>query len=206
MEKLTRGLAPSENVSARRYGRGFEAANPSVSETFFRAEPLNIFIYSLMRGAVMAVAPEKIAAQARKALSSYCSAECKAYCCRRGYLTLDDSNIALVSQGMQDELVAKKVITKVKEGRYSLYIGDYENPCPSLKNNICLIHSSRKRPKACREFPIIVRGNNVCVSLRCPAVNDGLLYPYLRRLKKLGFNISYSHMFADFDFNSMINK
>ena len=49
LEKLTRGLAPSENVSARIYGRGFEAANPSVSETFYRAERSRtaIFLYHL---------------------------------------------------------------------------------------------------------------------------------------------------------------
>jgi hypothetical protein len=37
LEKLTRGLAPSENVSPKNAAKGFEAANPSVSETFYRA-------------------------------------------------------------------------------------------------------------------------------------------------------------------------
>lgn len=143
---------------------------------------------------------EQIASKARRALSKYCYEECKAYCCRRGYLTLDESNIQIVSQGQHYKLIKNQTISILENGKFSLFMGNYDLPCPSLKDNICMIHKNRKRPKACKDFPIVIKDTTAFISSRCPAVADGILYQYIYKLKQLGLEIIYGHIFADFDF------
>ncbi|MFC1754317.1 YkgJ family cysteine cluster protein [Thermoproteota archaeon] len=114
--------------------------------------------------------------QAKASISRYCMEECKAYCCRKGYLLLTPE---------EKELIAKDL--KVKK----LYRGDYSLalPCPMLKDNKCSIHDNPKRPKTCKDFPIFITGNKVRLSPRCLAVKEGKLYPFERKFLEAGYRL-----------------
>lgn len=149
---------------------------------------------------------EAIAEKARKSISRFCIEECKSYCCRKGYLILDNSNIDLVVQGRKQELLDRKILIK-KEINYSLYLGDYEIPCPSLgKDFKCLIHKKPERPSACKQFPLFIEGNKLRLSPRCPAVKADMLYPYIARLLKMGYRLEEANPFSDFDVNIKLDK
>jgi len=132
---------------------------------------------------------ENIAEEARSSIGKFCSEECKSYCCRKGYLHLDAGNLNLVTQGRVKELEENKTLSK-KGGVFSLYMGNHDQPCPSLKDCKCMIHDNPNRPLACKQFPIFLEGKNIRMSCRCPAIKEGLLYPYIARLIQLGYSVS----------------
>jgi Fe-S-cluster containining protein len=62
--------------------------------------------------------------------------------------------------------------------------------CPSLdKNYKCKLFKNPKRPSLCRDFPVMVVGNYIITSPICPAVNEGKLNPFLKKLEKEGYKI-----------------
>ncbi len=128
---------------------------------------------------------EKIADEARNSLGKYCIEECHAYCCRTGYLVLTEEELKKVLQGKDYKSETKKL----KQGKYSLYIGGKDKPCPSL-NREFKCECYKDRPQGCREFPLFFKGNEIILSNRCPAVREGKLYPYLARLHALGYKIN----------------
>lgn len=131
------------------------------------------------------VSAEVIADNARNSISSYCFNECKSYCCRKGFLVLSLSQVKLLTNGKEDGL------KKISEDSYSLDLSS-NGGCPSLKEDKCVIHKNNDRPSACKEFPLFIwEDGSVKVSQRCPAVKDGLLYPYLAELKSKGYIIRY---------------
>ena len=142
---------------------------------------------------------EKIAKKARKSISKFCSEECRSYCCRKGYLVLTSSQADLVTQKKKKDYEDKKLLKGIKEGRYSLYIGNKDFPCPSLKDFKCLIHRNRNRPDACKQFPIFVHGNTIKLSSRCPAVIGNLFYPYIKKFIAAGCKIVESTQLYDAD-------
>jgi Fe-S-cluster containining protein len=151
---------------------------------------------------------EKIADKARKAIGKFCMEECKAYCCRKGYLNFGPESVDIICQGRKDELEEKKTLAKIKDGKYSLYLGNYDQPCPSLKDYKCMIHKNPKRPLACKQFPVFLEGRTLRLSSRCLAVKQGLLYPYIKKILSLGYTISENHSYSDLGdvFNSFNNK
>ena len=133
----------------------------------------------------------KIADKARRSLSKYCSNECKAYCCRDGYLLLTSNEVKLFKDIIKKDLkiMTPKLISNKK--RYILDLGLSVEGCPNLINYKCSIHKNLKRPKTCKDFPLFIYGNVAVASKRCSAVEENKLYPYLYKLKGLGFNIKY---------------
>lgn len=76
--------------------------------------------------------------------------------------------------------------------RFALNLGASGFSCPNLSGFKCLIHKSRSRPLACREFPLFIRKDKiVMVTFRCPAAKENLLYPFLAKFKKMGYKIVY---------------
>jgi len=129
--------------------------------------------------------PEEVAKKARKSISSYCYDDCKAYCCRKGYLTMNLKEACLVTNNFTNQNTTKII----PNGRFSL---DLNKTCPRLVEHMCTIHKKRNRPSACKEFPIFITGNTVLISSRCPAVKENKLYPYIKQWKKMGCNIMES--------------
>jgi Fe-S-cluster containining protein len=140
---------------------------------------------------------EKIADRARNAIGKFCMEECKAYCCRKGYLNMGPESVDIITQGKRAELENNKTLTKINDNNYSLFLGNYNQPCPSLKDFRCAIHKNPKRPEACRQFPVFIRGKTLSLSSRCLAVKQGLLYPYIKKILSLGYTLSENHPYSD---------
>ncbi|MBU0461285.1 MAG: YkgJ family cysteine cluster protein [Nanoarchaeota archaeon] len=131
---------------------------------------------------------EEIAADARDSISKFCVEECKAYCCRKGYLVLTPSEAALVCGGKLKEFESRKIIKKLPFGQYSLFLGNPDG-CPCLKENCCTIHKNPKRPDTCKTFPLFIEGNKIKLSQRCLAVKQDMMYPYIAELLKKGYKL-----------------
>ena len=130
---------------------------------------------------------EEIAEKARRSISRFCIEECKAYCCRKSYLVLTVEEMDLVTQGIENKLEDRKILKKMNKERYFLNLRD---GCPSLKNNLCVIHNNSKRPLVCKQFPIFIKNKNIQLSPSCLAVKRDLFYPYVHEFLKLGYKIS----------------
>ena len=141
---------------------------------------------------------EKIANKARNSISNFCINDCKSYCCRKGYLILKKDEVPVVTQNKQEELTKKGLLKKIKD-KFSLYLGNYSQPCPSLKEFKCSIYKNPKRPKVCHDFPIFLKEDKVYLSPRCLAVKQNLFYPFLKKLTLLGYKIEESDPFYDLE-------
>lgn len=132
---------------------------------------------------------ERIANKARKALSRYCVEECSAYCCRKGYLLLNESEMKIIVADNEKILTDEESLRKMIDGMYSLSFSNSFEGCPQLKNSKCMIHAKKKRPTVCHEFPIFITKDQARISPRCYGVQAGLIDPYITELKKAGFEI-----------------
>ena len=130
---------------------------------------------------------EALADEARNSISDICINECKAYCCRKGYLVVDPEDIDTVAQEKTEELLKTEQLQVNKEGKFALFLGDYDKPCPSLKDNMCTIHTDGHRPKVCGDFPLFLEKDHVRESPRCLAVKMNKLYPFVKQITMLGF-------------------
>ncbi|MBW2968276.1 YkgJ family cysteine cluster protein [Candidatus Woesearchaeota archaeon] len=140
---------------------------------------------------------ETTANKARRAISGFCLEECRCYCCRKGNLVMTLDEAMLVTQGKAAELVKQGKITITATGKYCMDMGKIEGGCPSLKDYRCTVHNKKKRPKTCREFPIFVDAPYVKISSRCPAVTSGMLYPYIYKLRMMGYKVIEGSNYAD---------
>lgn len=139
----------------------------------------------------------RVTNNARRSIGSFCSKECKAYCCRKGHLVLTLPEAKIVSAGKMEELIRNQILRKLDDARYTLLI---EDGCPSLVDSMCSIHKSRRRPQTCKDFPIYLdmQRKQVYLSSRCLAVSMGKLYVYARTMRSIGFRISYGRPESDF--------
>lgn len=124
--------------------------------------------------------------EARNSLKDYCAEECKAYCCRKGYLVMDEASAKLF-----------KNLKKINEKQYSVSLQD---DCPNLINFKCIIHKNPDRPKACQDFPIFLEGKTIKLSNRCLAVKEGKFYGFIKEMESLGYKITQIGSLADSDF------
>lgn len=147
---------------------------------------------------------EQIADKARRSISKYCYEECKAFCCRNGYLVLTRREVNKVTQGKKEEMLRDGLLKELKDGKFSQNMG--EGGCQSLEDFKCQIHKSKFKPKACHEFPIFIRGKTVMLSTRCPAVKEGKLYPYVRQLAAMGLNIAERNYFSEMELYKLKDK
>lgn len=139
---------------------------------------------------------EKILEAARASLSEFCSEECMAFCCRRGYLAITSEQAKPLLKLVKDPADAKTVLERTS---ISLKKG-----CPALVDNKCSIYS--ERPQVCRDYPIFVKGKELRVSSYCTAVMDGKLYPYIAMLLKRGFVLVKKAEYSDLEFNIDLEK
>ena len=131
---------------------------------------------------------EKLAEKARSSISVYCIEDCKAYCCRKGYLELTKEELNLISNNDKKTLEDKNSLDYTQNETYLLDLG-LQN-CPSLKDSFCTIHKNPKRPNACKEFPLFIWENKIIhLSRRCPAVREEKLYPFIAKFKQMGYEI-----------------
>src|SRR3989344_5575527 len=67
-----------------------------------------------VRGIYRLMNPETIAQQARKSISSYCINECKAYCCRKGFLVFSSKESSIIPDLQKQQLIAQQRPTPSK--------------------------------------------------------------------------------------------
>lgn len=146
--------------------------------------------------------PEQIAVKARRSLWDYCMNECSAYCCRKGYLVITPAEAKLITKNKIKDFEEKGLLKKLKTGKYSLFMGKQETPCPALntKDFTCTIHTKKGRPQVCKDYPVFVSGNKVKLSSRCPGIKR--LYPFIAMWKKKNCVIVESFPVEDFDIYS----
>lgn len=130
----------------------------------------------------------QLADQARQSISDYCINDCKGYCCRKGFLSLNEDQVKLVVGNHKSKLVNNNHLIESHDQNFLLDLGNPIN-CPSQKNNKCSIHTNPNRPSACKEFPVFIWTEGIKLSNRCPAVREGKLYPFVRQFVKAGFKI-----------------
>jgi len=123
--------------------------------------------------------------EARKSISKFCIEECKAYCCRKGHLTLTAKEANLITQNKTKEFEKQGTIKKNKEV-FSLNLG---KSCPSLKDFKCIIHKNPQRPLMCKQFPIFITEKSIRFSKGCAAVSKGLFYPYEKQFLNRGYKL-----------------
>lgn len=139
----------------------------------------------------------KIAEKARNSISKYCTNECRAFCCRNGYLIIKPKSINIVTKGQTKELMQKNLLKKLENENYSLFLGNYNVPCKCLDTEkfTCKIHKNKLRPKACKDFPLFIEKDTIKLSPRCPAIRENLLYPYVKQLIMKGLKyVKYEHI------------
>ena len=141
----------------------------------------------------------RIAEAARASLSSFCIEECKAYCCRRGYLSVTEKEAQPILSKCSD--FQKEFKVTVKPAAISISL---EGDCPALAENKCSIYS--ERPQVCRDYPIFLEGNFLKVSAYCTGAKEGRLYPYIAEIIRLGYTLVKSNPFADFDMDIVFKK
>jgi Fe-S-cluster containining protein len=143
---------------------------------------------------------EKIADKARNSIGKICMEDCHAFCCRKGYLVLEEKEVDKVTHNQRDKLIETHVLKKLEDGKYSLNLASKEGSCPSLKDNKCAIYTETERPKACHRFPVFIHEKTVRLSPRCLAVKMGVFYPFEKEWIKLGYKIDKGSPLTDSDF------
>ncbi|PIY60262.1 hypothetical protein COY95_02680 [Candidatus Woesearchaeota archaeon CG_4_10_14_0_8_um_filter_47_5] len=126
--------------------------------------------------------------EARASVGSYCTAVCRALCCRKGYLLLkDEKELLAVTGRRKNTLLARGTLEKDHHGEMSL---DLSLRCPRLtKKNTCAIHADTHRPPLCADFPLICFGKTIIPVSWCPAVQSGFFDTALHVLEAQGFRI-----------------
>lgn len=135
---------------------------------------------------------QKLVSEARNSISDYCMFECHAYCCRKGYLLLDEDELNLLTQDKRLDLEKNNFIKPQENNKFSLNLGNNFGSCPRLVDSKCTIHKDPNRPSTCEKFPIFLDEDNKIIRLspRCFAVKENKLYPYVHEFLKLGFTIN----------------
>jgi Fe-S-cluster containining protein len=133
---------------------------------------------------------EKLAVAARESISRYCYMECRAFCCRRGYLLLTGDEVNVMRGARKEDMQVIPTAMDAGEGFvFDLGAGD---GCPNLMDYKCTIHSNPMRPNACKEFPLFIwEDKTIMVTYACPAVKEAKLYPYLAKFKRMGYKLVY---------------
>ena len=125
--------------------------------------------------------------KARNSTSNFCLYECKALCCRSGFLPLTDIQLKCVVKDI-DELKKLGVVRKLSDGRWAHNNNIFG--CQQLLNDLkCNIYTNKDRPQCCNDYPILQEGNTLKIVLRCPAARKGLFDKFIPELEELGYNV-----------------
>jgi Fe-S-cluster containining protein len=133
---------------------------------------------------------EKMLKEARNSISQFCIDECRAYCCRKGVLTLNAKESNDFMKNIPKNIPGSAKVSHAANGDSVVLLN--ESGCPNLdKNCLCTIHTKKNRPTICKEFPILIKNHTVLFCQDCPAVEQKKFYAYEAKLIKKGFNCMY---------------
>jgi Fe-S-cluster containining protein len=135
---------------------------------------------------------EELAISARASLSSYCYNECRASCCRKGYILLTAEEAIVMQGDHKEKLKMIPVETATNKNAFVLDMDVKKKGCPNLVDYKCSIHKNPGRPNTCKEFPLFIwKDKTIMVTFECPAIKDNQLYPYLAEFKRRGYKLIY---------------
>ncbi len=115
--------------------------------------------------------------EARDSIGEYCMNTCKAKCCKRGKLAVNDE---------QAKFIIKNKKIKI-EKKLGLTIINLDDVCPALKDNKCGVYE--KRPQSCRDYPLFLNNNMIFADAKCEAVQKGMFYEFLKKIEKEGVKV-----------------
>jgi Fe-S-cluster containining protein len=144
---------------------------------------------------------EKIACMARKSIGQFCIEDCKAYCCRKGYLVMKNKQLELILGNAAEDIDLKINFKKLDSNNISLFLG---NGCPCLLPDFkCKIYKKKNRPIACNKFPLILDTEKKIIKMsnRCPAVKLNMMFPFVKKLMGMGYTIVNGSELADTFYN-----
>ena len=131
---------------------------------------------------------KQIADEARNSISSYCMNICGAKCCKVGKLLLQtDEEVETISGTLNiGKHLGNKTLEKTQNG-FMTYDLEKE-PCRHLKEKVlCSIHKSDKKPVICNDYPLFLTKQYVIASTQCPAVVNGELNAFVKKIQELGY-------------------
>jgi Fe-S-cluster containining protein len=131
---------------------------------------------------------DMLANEARESISDFCINECKAFCCRDGFLIVSEEELDLIVGDKKEALLEDGSVEEKMFGKKLLNL-KLCNGCPSLENNMCKIHKDHLRPNTCKDFPIFIVGKEIKISSRCPAKYEGKFFKFEKEAEKLGYKI-----------------
>ena len=133
---------------------------------------------------------EFLVKEAKHSISDFCLTVCKAYCCRKGFLPLDKSNVDTVLADKKKEIQDLGLLQIRGDGKFALQMGTTGHPCPSLQKDLkCRVYNQKEKPLACERFPFYVEEDTLKVAHGCLAVREGKFYPATTQILKLGFTL-----------------
>ena len=134
---------------------------------------------------------EKISEETKENLGEFCIKECRAYCCRKGYMIVTPDEARLLAGENFDKLIEDKTLRELSSGKFILQFHNNLGGCPSLdlKDCTCKIHKNPGRPSTCRDFPIFIVGREIKISPRCPAKKAGKFFKFEHEAINLGYKI-----------------
>lgn len=127
--------------------------------------------------------------EARNSISSFCIAECKAKCCRSGFLAVNSRvEVDLLTKNNTDKLINSGDIEKVNEERYMMNLG--KRQCDQLSPNfMCNVHKDKNRPRLCSDYPLFKVKNYIIPSPACDAVVQDKFKDYFKKMEDMGYKI-----------------
>jgi Fe-S-cluster containining protein len=131
----------------------------------------------------------KLAEKTLGDLSGFCIGECHAFCCRKGYLILNEEELNLIVDDKKEILFEKKDLKELLNGKFSLNLNNFSGSCPKLKDFKCEIHNNAKRPNTCKNFPIFIVGKEIKISCQCPAKAENKFFAFVYNVEKMGYKI-----------------
>ena len=137
---------------------------------------------------------DEIVEKARDSISDYCLNECKAYCCRKShFLIINKIQIKTFTNNKINYFIEKRIIKKLKDGKFSFDLRKNNNLCPNLnlENFKCKIYNNKNKPDVCNEFPLFInkKKKQFRFASGCPAVKNNKFYPYISLLLKQGYKL-----------------
>ena len=129
----------------------------------------------------------KIANFARRSIGRYCFEVCESKCCKSGkILLMSDKELETVAGEKVEEYKNSNIIEKsdLKKG----YTLDFTKAsCQQLDSkDKCNVHGTDKQPTICKDYPLFITKKFVISADSCPAVKEGMLDPYIKKIESLG--------------------
>lgn len=93
----------------------------------------------------------------------------------------------IVGSKAKEKIYTKSDVLKPSKSGFLMY-DLIRQPCRNLMKDLkCKVHNKDDRPRVCKDYPIFIFKNYVMPAQTCPAVNEGLLDEYIKKIEEFGY-------------------